>query len=440
MSDLHPSKSFLLHRAAVRGQHVDQRAVVYRPRECENIESLTVEPDRRPPALPTHITLLDCTNLKWHGAKDFTPVTRFVKPELVEAIRAMEQLINLQDPRPAIQPWSHSVSSEHASSGNTPYVTADIPAYEIRRFADHELPEEVFCRVWADGDPLLVTDIGRKLKLPDNTLRDGREETAFCGAVLRGVWGLRRANELLEAQGLAALKGLPGSISGALPRFRPGGPHPDICLKRRGAEHCVTLSVEYRSPRSRAENVQRQRKPSRSGWPRLDATAHGYSRRTKCHDVCRTRPGRGGGLCGVGNLSSAGQYKAPRVSALKLHNGSTGAHPQPRGVLRRRRLWAKYGVQSYRVYQRAGEAIFIPAGCAHQVWNLSDCIKVAIDFVSPENVARCETLTQQFRKQNESEAWKKDVLQLRTMMWFAWLSIIREEILHTTRFLYMRVG
>ncbi|KAJ7809613.1 hypothetical protein B0H14DRAFT_3758991 [Mycena olivaceomarginata] len=98
----------------------------------------------------------------------------------------MEQLINLQDPRPAIQPWSHSVSSEHASSGNTPDVTAfppssdseatlidtcpvasnsDIPACEIRRFADHELTEEVFCRVWADGDPLLVTDIGRKHKV-----------------------------------------------------------------------------------------------------------------------------------------------------------------------------------------------------------------------------------------------------------------------------------
>ncbi|KAJ7811351.1 Jmjd1a protein [Mycena olivaceomarginata] len=105
----------------------------------------------------------------------------------------------------------------------------------------------------------------------------------------------------------------------------------------------------------------------------------------------------------------------------------TGAHPQPRGVLRRRRLWAKYGVQSYRVYQRAGEAIFIPAGCAHQVWNLSDCIKVAIDFVSPENVARCETLTQQFREQNESEAWKEDMLQLRTMMGFAWLSYCEQE-------------
>jgi len=49
-------------------------------------------------------------------------------------------------------------------------------------------------------------------------------------------------------------------------------------------------------------------------------------------------------------------------------------------------------------------------------------MKIAIDFVSPENVDRCETLTREFREQNQSMQWKEDVLQLRTMMWFSWLS------------------
>ena len=62
-----------------------------------------------------------------------------------------------------------------------------------------------------------------------------------------------------------------------------------------------------------------------------------------------------------------------------------------------------------------------------QVCNLADCIKVACDFVSPENIGRCETLTSEFREQNQSMAWKEDVLQLRTMMWFAWLSCVRQE-------------
>jgi lysine-specific demethylase 3 len=63
------------------------------------------------------------------------------------------------------------------------------------------------------------------------------------------------------------------------------------------------------------------------------------------------------------------------------------------------------------------------------VRNLSDCIKVAIDFVSPENIERCERLTREFREVNQTRAWKEDVLQLRTMMWFAWLSCCQQESL-----------
>jgi [histone H3]-dimethyl-L-lysine9 demethylase len=33
----------------------------------------------------------------------------------------------------------------------------------------------------------------------------------------------------------------------------------------------------------------------------------------------------------------------------------------------RQELYTEYGVKSFRVYQKPGEAVFIPAGCAHQV-------------------------------------------------------------------------
>jgi len=88
----------------------------------------------------------------------------------------------------------------------------------------------------------------------------------------------------------------------------------------------------------------------------------------------------------------------------------------------RKELYEEFGVKSYRIYQKPGDVVFIPAGCAHQVCNLADCMKIAIDFVSPENIDRCETLTKEFREQNQSMQWKEDVLQLRTMMWFSWLS------------------
>lgn len=88
----------------------------------------------------------------------------------------------------------------------------------------------------------------------------------------------------------------------------------------------------------------------------------------------------------------------------------------------RQKLWDTKGVRSWRIYQKARDAIFIPAGCAHQVCNLTDCMKIAVDFVSPENVARCFRLTAEFRalSNNKVRSWKEDVLQLKSMLWHAW--------------------
>jgi lysine-specific demethylase 3 len=55
-------------------------------------------------------------------------------------------------------------------------------------------------------------------------------------------------------------------------------------------------------------------------------------------------------------------------------------------------------------------------------------MKIAIDFVSPENIDRCEKLTKEFREQNQRKAVKENVLQLRTMMWFAWQSCSKKEL------------
>ncbi|CAE6469855.1 unnamed protein product [Rhizoctonia solani] len=88
----------------------------------------------------------------------------------------------------------------------------------------------------------------------------------------------------------------------------------------------------------------------------------------------------------------------------------------------RKKLYEEERVFSWRIYQRPGDAVFIPAGCAHQVCNLADCIKIAIDFVSIENIDRCEKLTTEFRNENDTFTWKEDVLQLRTMMMYAWRS------------------
>ncbi|KAJ7274176.1 hypothetical protein C8J57DRAFT_959720, partial [Mycena rebaudengoi] len=81
------------------------------------------------------------------------------------------------------------------------------------------------------------------------------------------------------------------------------------------------------------------------------------------------------------------------------------------------RLWERHGVASYHIHQRVGEAVLIPAGCAHQVRNPTDCIKVAIDFVSVENIQRCKKLTDEFRViKNDGTPWRADVLQLHSLL------------------------
>ncbi|GAA5904265.1 hypothetical protein JCM8208_006820 [Rhodotorula glutinis] len=92
-------------------------------------------------------------------------------------------------------------------------------------------------------------------------------------------------------------------------------------------------------------------------------------------------------------------------------------------------LLASHGVRSFRILQRPNEAVFIPAGCAHQVCNLADCIKVATDFVSVENVARCWKLSDEFHAQTKSKSlWCPDVLELKSMLLWAWYSAERLEV------------
>jgi lysine-specific demethylase 3 len=104
-------------------------------------------------------------------------------------------------------------------------------------------------------------------------------------------------------------------------------------------------------------------------------------------------------------------------------------------------------VQSYRVEQRVGDAVLIPAGCVYQassrscicaahspfyfracqVHNVSDCISVVINFVSMDSLNRGAELGRGFRAQNRLEWGRLKVLPLTAMMWFAWLSCCYRE-------------
>jgi len=91
-------------------------------------------------------------------------------------------------------------------------------------------------------------------------------------------------------------------------------------------------------------------------------------------------------------------------------------------------LREEHHITPWRIYQNPGDAVFIPAGCAHQVCNLSSCIKVACDFVSPHCISRCRDLMEGTRRLAGIRGGKKeDVLQLKTMMMCAWEEMGRWE-------------
>ena len=82
----------------------------------------------------------------------------------------------------------------------------------------------------------------------------------------------------------------------------------------------------------------------------------------------------------------------------------------------RRRLESEHGVVGWRFVQRQGEAVFIPCGAPHQVLNLRSAIKAAMDFVSPEHIRRCLTLSEQFRALPKGHARNEDPLGTRAIV------------------------
>lgn len=85
----------------------------------------------------------------------------------------------------------------------------------------------------------------------------------------------------------------------------------------------------------------------------------------------------------------------------------------------RQRLFEEYGVEGYAIAQCEGDTIFIPAGAPHQVRNIHNCIKVAEDFVSPENLESCFLQTEEFKQLSESHTNHEDKLQIKNILYHA---------------------
>ncbi|XP_054778587.1 lysine-specific demethylase JMJ29-like isoform X2 [Prosopis cineraria] len=92
----------------------------------------------------------------------------------------------------------------------------------------------------------------------------------------------------------------------------------------------------------------------------------------------------------------------------------------------KKKLKEEFGVEPWTFEQKLGEAVFIPAGCPHQVRNLMSCTKVAVDFVSPENLRECLALTNQFRLLPKNHRAREDKLEIKKMIVYAADQILKD--------------
>ncbi|KAI8881591.1 hypothetical protein K501DRAFT_274454 [Backusella circina FSU 941] len=72
------------------------------------------------------------------------------------------------------------------------------------------------------------------------------------------------------------------------------------------------------------------------------------------------------------------------------------------------------GVKPSRFKQKTGGAVFIPAGCAHQVQNVVSSIKCTYDFLSPETMSESNMITNHFQ-----DIKIEDKLQLKLTLLYA---------------------
>ncbi|KAE9594039.1 putative transcription factor C2H2 family [Lupinus albus] len=94
-------------------------------------------------------------------------------------------------------------------------------------------------------------------------------------------------------------------------------------------------------------------------------------------------------------------------------------------VEHKRKLKEEYGIEPWTFIQKLGDAVFIPTGCPHQVRNLKSCIKVALDFVSPENVGECFRLTEEFRTLPINHKSSEDKLEVKKMTVYAMDNVVK---------------
>ncbi|KAG5220301.1 Clavaminate synthase protein [Salix suchowensis] len=91
-------------------------------------------------------------------------------------------------------------------------------------------------------------------------------------------------------------------------------------------------------------------------------------------------------------------------------------------------LKAHYNVRPFTFEQHHCDVVFIPAGCAHQVSNITLCAKIAMDFLAPQSLQQCIKVDQNLHTCCQTN---KDTLELSLLLFHCWmaLSVFKKQLI-----------
>ncbi|KAJ3542652.1 hypothetical protein NM688_g5948 [Phlebia brevispora] len=389
-------------------------ASVFQLRVDENNEDGTVQ------------TIVQC---QAHSNTEFAPITRFDHDNLVETAAQMRQLINgvpYQFP-PQEMPKDETVVprlwvGKHELDDFLPYLGSGIPVV-VPNAAQH------LQGYWTPQD---FIDRHRQEKVMLTDCETGYQKASTIGDYFQSLLGRRTADP-----GIWKLKDWPPTetfeevFPDLFEAFRRGVPFPDLSavdgIFNLAAHFAVNGKMPDLGPKMYiAYGTEANDDHHGSTRLHLDLT-DAVNIMTWAAPKADGTPG--GAIWTIWPSAYREQLREFLLTDVNIeHNVSTDGDPihcqkYYLGPSLLTHFYQRYHIRPYTIFQRAGEAVFIPAGCPHQVSNCTDAIKVACDFLSVSTLSVTQTLADELRAHRLLTGEGTDVLQLFTTLLHAWESL-----------------
>ena len=372
---------------------------------------------------------LACTRRNEHQAKDFSPMTRFCKSELETVIKEMEELLTTPDLGPTL-PGDVEIPDLAKEVARDAEI-GPLPSHRIPKFKYEDLSYDLFKELWAEGKPLVVTGLLPRFKVnwtPEHFIENYASKSCLvieCQSDMnkritvgeffkefgkyegrKDCWKLKviliaRRSLLLTLHSIDDIRtghrqptSRPLSRSCTLTSARPSRCRITCVVTGLSTLHPIFLPT--RSPLTSVRQIsspccilpvidnihvlgpKMYNAMASSDTPGTKGSTRLHMDMADAVNVmlyCAPTPDgkAGGALWDIYDALDAGKIRDFLKNKFKGKFQNDPIHSQTfyLDYDLRKELHEEFGVKSYRIYQKPGDVVFIPAGCAHQVRPLS---------------------------------------------------------------------